>query len=431
MGLFSRFRRMLGRGVELKGGFRDEFVHFYKLKGGELKVNSKLYVDEGYVAIVAHYDKICDVLVAGEHTFNEVDMPLLTRCNKPRRTRKGMVVPKKINADIYYINLNKLDGFKYKSGRVTAIYSDDKKKIKLLGSFALNVADARKLITFLLSDHAVIKNKAARDEVESYVGYNITKILEINTFPLEQYIAKSNEILELLNSYINKSMSRLGVHIGDIKIDSVVLSKKLEADLQQEKEKVKDVGIDEEALRNLINNELAPDKPENQEYVTVEKGGYSQAEQVSPQNVESPILPKQKAVDENINYEESYNKYVNEMSRSSEAPLVISDAEQLPPELLREERRVKEVETPTVMYLGQDGTTSVPEQIIETPTPKPQVETSQGTNKCGHCGTELQNGAKFCFNCGKSTSKFKTCPCCGAKNFSDVDVCILCKSKLD
>lgn len=428
MGLFSMFKRMLGRGVELKGGFRDEFVHFYKLKGGELKVNSKVYVDEGYVALIAHYDKICDVLTAGDHTFNEVDMPLLTKCNRPRRTRKGMVVPKKLNADIYYINLNKLDGLTYKTGKVTAVYSNDKKKIKLLGTFAVTVSDTRKLMTFLLSDHATIKNKAAKGEVESYVGYNITKILEINAFTLEQYMSKNNEIIELLNGYINKPMSGLGVHISDIKIEKALLSKKLETEMQQEKEITKDVEINEEELRNLIDNELDTKKVESEEYVTVLKTGYMDAEQNIPKTADSPILPKTQLANENINYEESYNKYVNEMTKSSNAPLVISDAEQAPPEILRETRSTKEVKTPPVMYMGMEQEkTSVSEEVV----PEPKMMAQEEKIKCGFCGAELPTEAKFCYNCGKSTSRFKICPCCGAKNFADVDVCILCKSKLD
>ena len=52
-------------------------------------------------------------------------------------------------------------------------------------------------------------------------------------------------------------------------------------------------------------------------------------------------------------------------------------------------------------------------------------------NRCKKCGTTLAKNAKFCYNCGCSTSEYKICPCCGAKNFQDATECITCKSKLD
>lgn len=51
---------------------------------------------------------------------------------------------------------------------------------------------------------------------------------------------------------------------------------------------------------------------------------------------------------------------------------------------------------------------------------------------CSVCGAVvLEDNAKFCEKCGNKLNNYKTCACCGAKNFVDAASCCVCKSVLD
>lgn len=49
---------------------------------------------------------------------------------------------------------------------------------------------------------------------------------------------------------------------------------------------------------------------------------------------------------------------------------------------------------------------------------------------CSECGTELQEDAKFCFNCGKKVGSGKRCPTCSTENSDDAKFCLNCGTKL-
>lgn len=48
---------------------------------------------------------------------------------------------------------------------------------------------------------------------------------------------------------------------------------------------------------------------------------------------------------------------------------------------------------------------------------------------CPNCGTELDKGVKFCFNCGTKVSEKKKCPVCGFENPAEAKFCSSCGAK--
>ncbi len=403
--MFSFLKKLFGRGVSLKAQQKREFVHFHKLKGGNLKTNTSIFVDSGFMAVIFHYDKLCDVLMEGEHKFTEMGMPILSRYNKPRKTRNGIVVSKKIKADIYFVNLKVMENFTCKISRIKAKFDGKNKKIAAFFSYDIQALNPSRLLYCLLLDMPYVKNTRALQEVGGHVKLSLKNLLNTNIFELEKFADKESSIVELLNSYINKTLSQMGIEVSNIKLLQIKMSKKLQQLYLFEKETKN--AVENENLKNFIEKNTSEKNPE-----AIPVPAYFQEKVISNtenEQLKSEELPKEQAPEKpkepEINFEASYQKYLEELEKRklSENPPVDADAviTEPPQDIIRpdDEIKVEKVATPQKF--------------------------------CNYCGEKLPPNAKFCQSCGKSTGEYKICKSCGAKNFPNAKTCIFCKSELD
>lgn len=434
MGLFSKLKNLFRKSVGLKEKDRTELVHFYHLKKGQIKVGTEVSVDDNYMAVIVHGDKVCDVLLPGKHIFNDVGMPLLNKCNKPIKTRKGYVTPKSIQADIYYVNNSPVNNIPFKSQKIKAIHNGKKTKVRLIGTYTVKVEDAKKLIKTLLLDMAVIKRGVALNEVNASIKYAITDVLEINVYTLDEYLKKDAKIIELLDSYISKKISDYGVSVTNVALSQVISYLKKE---KLNKEQTDPDAVDVDNLCKKL------EKQEDVEQITDEipvlvTVGASEKNQESNANTRiSTDTPS---------FESTYNEYLNEVRTQNE------DLSEPEPQIIKDDENSINIDNQDTKNLEQDKIEQKDVNLSEylksfdntilkseenninsiSPNDDKNDDVQQDLqNRCKKCGTTLAKNAKFCYNCGCSTSEYKICPCCGAKNFQDATECITCKSKLD
>lgn len=391
--MFSFFKKLFGRGVSLKSQQKREFVHFHKLKGGKLKTNTSIFVDSGFVAVIFHYDKLCDVLREGEHKFTEMGMPILTKYNKPRRTRNGIVVPKKIKADIYFVNLKVMENFACKISGIKTKFEGKNKKIKAYFSYDMQALNPSRLLYYLLLDMAYVKNTGAMKEVGGHTKLAIKTLLNTNSFELEKYADKDAAITELLNSYINKTLSQLGMEISNIKILQIKMPKKLQElfILQNASEK----GIENKELKDFIEKSVLETKPEA---IPVPAYFKEKSPEPTAANAEDsaaePLqtIPPEKPKEPEINFEESYQKYLEELERKkqSEQPEINANVIAVEPE------------------------TQVAEQAIEVKI----AEAPAANNKfCNFCGENCRQWLSFATAVEKALANIKFVNLVGQKTF--------------
>ena len=460
MGLFSGFKKLMTKTITLSPYQRNDMVVFSRLKGGELRLGSEIEVEEGYCAILTHYDNICDLLMPGTHKFDGQGMPLLSKFAKPVKTKLGYVAPKKIKADLYFINLKSFDNNYFKTvDRVTAYSGKDKVKMKVDGTYNVKVINALKLMKTLLSELAVVKEGRALKEIGAFTGEAVAKILNSNNFQIQDYMDRDPEITKTINEYINKTMEKYGVEDSCVVINQLYLKQKPEQKdeagkvnkqsnskaVSLEPEKVIDLnnikGL-QEAIGNVGKKDIINIKP-----VVIGANEYVEREEKKKQ-VSSSQPINNSVVINNIQTQQgprdAYEMYSGqfETKKHQEQPV---------PEIIVSQKTGEDViiVTPnkdvddTVLDNIVGGVTEkkrrskankIEEFVSKLEKEKPiEVEVVEKRPKkyCKYCNTALEMVAKFCYNCGKSTEEYISCPCCGAKNFSDATECLLCHSKLN
>lgn len=469
MGLFSGFRKLINKQISLSPYQKNDMVIFVRLKNGCLKVNTEVVVDEGYCAVLTHYDSICDILSVGTHKFDANGMPLLSKHAKPIKTSTGYVAPKELKADLYYINLSVFEHQYFKTAdKVIALDGKDKVKLKFDGTFNTRVADPLKLIKTLLSELAVIKEGRALKEICALTGETVARILNENLFHLQQYVDRDTKITILLNDYINKTMSQFGVENTNVVLNQLYLKqqkgaenkvltngeKKIEFN-QDKEEKDKEQKSDinekifdlnnikglEEAINNVGKKEVIYVKP-----VSVSQEEIKQREERQRQEkLQRERLEAERNQSPIVDTRDAYDRYGNQFTTRqsgtdqpepqilitparNEMPVsdrvmdnLVEKLSQRPQESVAEQKTVRQTET---VSENQKDNKVLVESIKKQITKKPK-------KVCKYCNTSLNEKAKFCYNCGKSTEEYIVCPCCGAKNFSDATECLLCHGKLD
>ncbi len=464
MGFFSGFKKLVNKTISLSPYQRNDMVVFARLKGGCLKLNSEIEVEEGFCAIVTHYDNICDVLMPGIHKFDGNGMPILSKFAKLVKTNFGYSAPKKLKADLYYINLKSFDNNYFKTvDRVTAYSGKEKVKMKVDGTYNVKVTNALKLMKTLLSDLAIVRDGRAIKEVSALTGEAVAKILNSNNFQIQDYMDRDPEITKLLNEYINKTMEKYGVEDSNVVINQLYLRQKPETKeagktskkeanaktVALEPEKIIDLnnikGL-EEAISNVGKKDIINVKP-----VVIGPGEYIEREEKkrlantssSTVDTSSVIInqPKPQVAGPRDAYEKYSGQFTTETHKEQPVPEIIISSSAPQSQMVqpnkdvddkvldnlinKEEQKKKSKEKKLEELVNKLGGSVEEIKNRESSTPKTPKK------HCKYCNTALEEVAKFCYNCGKSTEEYISCPCCGAKNFSDATECLLCHSKLN
>ncbi len=423
MGLFFKLKSMFNKTISVLPNQKNDLVCFAKLKNNMLKIGSDLVVNDGYNAVIVHYNKVCDVLGPGEYKVDEISVPKLFKYSKAYFTKKGLFTARTIVADVYFVNLQpfKLNYFKTPE-KILAINGKNKVKLKLDGTFSLTVTSAERVMKTLCNDYAVITGRKAMKEICYTMGFNVSKILNSKKFSLADYLSNKEKIVETLNQNIGRFVNAYGLKIDDFFINTVILPKKCLTEKSLETKLENPASTDivklvEERLNSLeksldtvsveakekndieknIDNDILNTKttfcPQGEIYVNVGSNKKTQAEEYVPEAENKNII-------NNIVFEETKNDFQPEPSlfKKTESK---SD--------FQKNEKIKQI-----FARGQEVSTQ----------PKLQTKT------CVSCGKQVGNKIKVCPHCGKNAENLIVCACCGAKNYESDKLCSVCKSKL-
>jgi len=417
---FFGFKKFLNKKIVLPPNQNDDLVVFYKLKNNMLKINSKAEVLEGYNLVTVHYNKVCDVLPQGDYELDATTVPALLKYCEKQSSNKGVFIPTRVFADLYFFNTNKKANYTFKTPNYILTQGQQGKvKIKLQGSFKMQVVNVKRFMQSFCDSYSIVKNKNILKDLSYYVGRVAEKSLDKLSYVLSDFLGNKDKVVDAIMQNIASLEKDLGVKIEYLSIEDVIVPRryKLSKGFLQDSKNALDnseylLKLVEDRLNNLqedMSVVFAGSKSEN----SAEFNAENQTQFSHNNSNQSPVNNFEKQSESTFVQPETANNYNdNEANYSNfgdqQAPNIIFG------EQITEDEKIEKKELKT----NDD------EQIDKKENSRKENENLQKSENSGGKTLSSQEETK------ETNSSLVTCPCCGAKNFDGAEFCCVCKSKL-
>ena len=468
MGIFSFFSNLIKKkAISLPEKYKGDIVYFVPLKNNSIELGTKVQIEHGYNLVVAYHNKVLDILRddEGEVKLEDITVPRLFREHHHMLAKKGIVTPKTLPADIYFV---KLDGhnLSFKTHeKFLCKTPNGKMKIRLVGDFDFCIKDMRKFMGVFCSEFAVVRNKTLGREISILVADEVSKILDKAELSFDIYTTCKEKVQDLILSKLSKLCVSLGIDITAIRIDDLIIPKK--------EKKLHDLalkrGQEDEFLTHVEQELNSAQRPQEKVFVTASNSEIILGQENSLQgsNALSETAKNsfsktehsenymnfntQNSVNSSLNGNNDKNSFgsVNSSSFSEFNPnhsenlsgsgswnAFESSSVQKEPNLFEnEDESVQVLENYMAKHGKSDKETEIGDNKKNSLTNDNKVDNSDfksdsSTMKCPRCGENIDGNSNFCKKCGSQIGGFVVCPCCGAKNTAESVSCMVCKSKL-
>lgn len=363
----------------------------WKFPNDELGTWTQLIVNESYEAVLFKGGKACDVFMAGRHTLETANIPVLNQIvNLPFGGESPFV------AEVWYINKKYILDIKW--GTPSPIQMQDPKykvflPIRSFGQFGIQVVDSRK---FLIKTVGTLSEFTRDNLLKYFKGVYLTNVKDaISTYLLKQNVSalEINAYLIELSEHIKERMAPIfdeygiqlvNFYVNDINIpedDSSVI--KLKAALAKKAE-MDIVGYNYAQERSFDTLQDAASNP-----------GSTQA------GLMGAGLGLGMGVGMGGAFGSGMNNITNVMNTSNYKKCLKCGAEM-------------EMDKRFCSTCGFDS--------VSTPI-EPQRNESAQLISCAECGAGYPKTTKFCPECGNS---YKPCPSCGADLLENGTECQVC-----
>lgn len=228
MGKFSKIWDFFVSPVVLRKEKPEEMVIPVRLKSSRIKLNKKIVVPDDWWLVFAVKDKVCDILQPGTYKANENDLPITMRSGgATRRNKKGDIFPW-IKCSVYYVRKGAVTNHLFRAGLPFIVKTEHLGRVKgkVEGAFSVSVSNAETFVKYLFMEYYRIGRNTGLSFVRNLVVEEINAILEHKEDTFERMIAESAFMSEVMNSIVPKHLSKIGVKVSDIQIQSFVLPKK-------------------------------------------------------------------------------------------------------------------------------------------------------------------------------------------------------------
>lgn len=352
MRIFSWLKGLFNKDINISKVDKSNLIACAK-SGSKIKFGTSLDVEEGFVAVLCHKNKVGDLFTPGRYRLDVPNMPILNRLEKLTKPNKKGELPKVFSADIYYINLANFDN-QYFFGSKVRIKDNKYKNLSatLSGKFSYQISSPIDFLEALFTQFGIVKNSIAIDELSGWVSNLVEKKVQKNAPSVYELYCRDTNCFEGLIEYINKNLNDVGVKLQNIEITEVKFPKRI-----YEKVKLSATEIVEQ--RNTIKVET-----QLKENTNIEISENSQLTNATPQS-------------NSIQTEQNQQDFLVENNNERGAPSL---------DTASQNNNKDGIEIESQNEVSLNGFEEPIEKTIE-------------YKKCLHCGALNHKDSKICFQC--------------------------------
>ncbi len=390
----------------------DDLIVFHRLKNSLLKIGSKVEVPTGFNLVAVHYNKVCDVLAEGDYELDGVTLPNLLRFARKQVSKKGEFTPTSIFADLYFVNTSTKNDYTFKTPNfIRTKGGQGKVKIRLEGSFEMQLVNVKRFMQNFCDIYAILKNKKIRRDLSFYVGRLVESTFDKTDFVLSDYLARRGKVVDAIMENIGALEKDLGIKISSVIIERVLVPKRY----QSSKGFLQDnsaAGFNSEEVLKMVENRL--NNLQEDMSVVFAKGKESQTQTAENFGQFPPQMPSDSAA----NTDDFSQNNTGSVFQTEKEPFV-----NYKPESQSEQQNFASTfdqKAPNIIAIPNDMQEKEEKQIEQVDAKEPSLPDSE----------QIQSQESQQSLTKKEESSLVTCLSCGAKNFEGVQFCCVCKSKL-
>lgn len=483
MGIFNFFSNLIKKKpISLPEKNKGDIVYLIPTKKGSVKLGENIQVEQGYNVVVAYDNNVLDIInEVGLIKLEDVTLPRLFKEQGHTLTKRGIVAPRKLSADLYFV---KIDGhnLKFKTHeKFSCKTPNGKMKMRITGNFDFCIKDMRKFMSLFCAEFAFVKNNSLKKELSFVLGDEVSKILNKAGLSFDIYSTCKEKVESLILSKLTKFCATYGIDITKVRIEDLIVSKRQKKlhDLALQRHK------DDEFLSEVENSINSAQEEKEKVFVTSSNnkivlgensgqcgepanscenkpyGNMSdftsynniRANELSNTPVNNDIISnfssssRSKGLStgefDNFSAESTYRDRTNIMGCDNVPENNFDNVLQKEPILFANDEDNKTIQDypfnkknkierreEDSLYYGNDCKEEVFKQKGESLQDSSSNEESTDKNFCKKCGMRIERDSNFCKNCGTQIGGLVVCSCCGAKNVVGSEVCMVCKSKL-
>ena len=357
MGLFTKFKKMFEKNVEIDESCDSELVHLYSMQPASFHIGYNILVRPNFNAVFVIRDRVTDVLPPGKYRLGLEGLPLtFHKLKLDRLTKKGM--PKKFKADLYFVNTNAFSDFKFNGDVPYINKTKDFGKVVAYteGTCTMQVDDAGNLISYLLIDRPYATNKTTQKDCAILIGNYVNKYLEKTNLTIKEIFKNPKQAGEMVSESLDGKLKDYGIMVKNISLKYFDINSRVQKQLSESIGEEKSF-VEDYSKISATSEEIEEMEPKFVVENNVDELTQRQEEEVQP-HVENYAVPEQ--------HEE--------------------DA--------------------TWQAVEQDVQ---PRPQLDNPINTPQniYEKSPTTITCPNCGKYIAGGGHFCPNCGFNLDSLK------------------------
>ncbi|MEO9139772.1 MAG: SPFH domain-containing protein, partial [Jatrophihabitans sp.] len=226
MGFIDKVRGQFIDIVEFLDDSRDTLVWRFPRQGNEIKMNAKLVVREGQVAVFENEGQIADVFTPGTYTLETKNLPILSTL---KGWKYGFNSPFK--AEVYFVGTRLYTDFKWGTQNPITLRDAEFGMVRLraFGAYAIQVVDATKFLRQLVGTDPQFRTEEVAEFLRQTIVGQVATALASAKIPMLDLAANQQQIATGLAGTLTQNLADMGISVPRFVIENVSLPPDVEA----------------------------------------------------------------------------------------------------------------------------------------------------------------------------------------------------------
>lgn len=230
MGFIDKVRGQFIDIVEFLDDSRDTLVWRFPRQGNEIKMNAKLVVREGQIAVFENEGQIADVFTPGTYTLETKNLPILSTL---KGWKYGFNSPFK--AEVYFVGTRLYTDFKWGTQNPITLRDAEFGMVRLraFGAYAIQVVDATKFLRQLVGTDPQFRTDEVGEFLRQTIVGQVATALAAAKIPMLDLAANQQQIATGLAGTLTENLADMGISVPRFVIENVSLPPDVEAVLDK------------------------------------------------------------------------------------------------------------------------------------------------------------------------------------------------------